>query len=116
MPTFVTTGSSRGAKASIGYQHHLGPCSRKSKFSESQIAAIWKQADRVAVADVARKHGVRQQNLRSGKFSANYFHQFPEAIDHVVLDVLWGEAAVHFFEELARAFDFGLLNFAQIHR
>jgi len=32
---------------------------RKSKFSESQIAAILKEADSgVAVADVARKHGV----------------------------------------------------------
>lgn len=32
---------------------------RKSKFSESQIAAILKEADSgIAVADVARKHGV----------------------------------------------------------
>ena len=38
---------------------------RKSKFTESQIAGILKEAEAgVAVADVARKHGISAEVLR----------------------------------------------------
>ena len=43
---------------------------RKSKFSETQIVAILKDAESgVAVADLLRKHGVRRRRSSNGAAS-----------------------------------------------
>lgn len=49
-------------------------------------------------------------------FLLHHFHQLPEAVHYIILDVLRGEAAVHLVEELAGTLDFGFLDLAQIHR
>jgi len=36
---------------------------RKSRFTESQIVTILREADRSSVAEVAKKHGVSEQSI-----------------------------------------------------
>lgn len=36
---------------------------RKSRFSESQIVTILREADRGSVAEVAKKHGISEQSI-----------------------------------------------------
>lgn len=36
---------------------------RKSRFTESQIVAILREADRGSVAEVAKKHGISEQSI-----------------------------------------------------
>lgn len=36
---------------------------RKSRFTESQIVTILREADRGSVAEVAKKHGISEQSI-----------------------------------------------------
>lgn len=38
---------------------------RKSRFSEAQMVTILREADKVPVAEVAKKHGISEQTIYS---------------------------------------------------
>lgn len=39
---------------------------RKSRFSEEKMVEILREADRVPVAEVSKKHGVSEQTITTG--------------------------------------------------
>ena len=62
---------------------------RKSRFTESQIVTILREADRGSVAEVAKKHGISEQSIYTWRKRFGTL----EAADHKMLRQLEQENA-----------------------